>query len=75
MGNEGNRRPRVVVVGGGFAELSAVRELGGADVEVLLLDGRTGRGSSTRSPPPPAGRTWRSRGPSRAARQQPAVRW
>jgi hypothetical protein len=29
MGNEGNRRPRVVVVGG-FAELSAVRELGGA---------------------------------------------
>jgi hypothetical protein len=30
MGNEGNRRPRVVVVGGGFAELSAVRELGGA---------------------------------------------
>jgi hypothetical protein len=30
MGNEGNRRPHVVVVGGGFAELSAVRELGGA---------------------------------------------
>jgi NADH dehydrogenase len=32
------RRPRVVVVGGGFAGLSAVRELDGPDVEVLLLD-------------------------------------
>jgi NADH dehydrogenase len=31
-------RPRVVVVGGGFAGLSAVRELCDADVEVLLLD-------------------------------------
>jgi NADH dehydrogenase FAD-containing subunit len=39
MGNGGNRRPRVVVVvGGGFAGLSAVRELSGADVDVLLLD-------------------------------------
>ncbi|MFP5334168.1 MAG: NAD(P)/FAD-dependent oxidoreductase [Actinomycetes bacterium] len=32
------RRPRVVVVGGGFAGLSAVRELSVADVDVLLLD-------------------------------------
>jgi NADH:ubiquinone reductase (H+-translocating) len=31
-------RPRVVVVGGGFAGLSAVRELSVADVNVLLLD-------------------------------------
>jgi NADH:ubiquinone reductase (H+-translocating) len=31
-------RPRVVVVGGGFAGLSAVRELREANVEVLLLD-------------------------------------
>ena len=31
-------RPRVVVVGGGFAGLSTVRELSGADVDVLLLD-------------------------------------
>lgn len=31
-------RPRVVVVGGGFAGLSAVRALGSADVDVLLLD-------------------------------------
>jgi NADH:ubiquinone reductase (H+-translocating) len=38
MGNGGNRRPRVVVVGGGFAGLSAVREFSGADVDVLLLD-------------------------------------
>jgi NADH:ubiquinone reductase (H+-translocating) len=38
MGNGGNGRPRVVVVGGGFAGLSAVRELSGADVDVLLLD-------------------------------------
>ena len=34
----GDRRPRVVVVGGGFAGLSAVRALSDADVEVLLLD-------------------------------------
>jgi NADH dehydrogenase len=32
------RRPTVVVVGGGFAGLSAVRELSVADVDVLLLD-------------------------------------
>jgi NADH dehydrogenase len=38
MGDDGNRRPRVVVVGGGFAGLSAVRALDGADVDVLLLD-------------------------------------
>ena len=31
-------RPRVVVVGGGFAGLSVVRELSSADVDVLLLD-------------------------------------
>jgi NADH dehydrogenase FAD-containing subunit len=31
-------RPRVVVVGGGFAGLPTVRELSGADVDVLLLD-------------------------------------
>jgi NADH:ubiquinone reductase (H+-translocating) len=30
--------PRVVVVGGGFAGLSTVRELRGADVDMLLLD-------------------------------------
>ena len=38
MGDDGNRRPGVVVVGGGFAGLSAVPELDGTDVEVLLLD-------------------------------------
>jgi NADPH-dependent 2,4-dienoyl-CoA reductase/sulfur reductase-like enzyme len=32
------RRPRVVVVGGGFAGLSTVRERSDADVDVLLLD-------------------------------------
>jgi NADH:ubiquinone reductase (H+-translocating) len=31
-------RPKVVVVGGGFAGLSAVRQLSVADVDVLLLD-------------------------------------
>ncbi|MFP5345963.1 MAG: NAD(P)/FAD-dependent oxidoreductase [Actinomycetes bacterium] len=31
-------RPRVVVIGGGFAGMSAVRELSVADVDVLLLD-------------------------------------
>jgi NADH:ubiquinone reductase (H+-translocating) len=30
--------PRVVVVGGGFAGLSAVRGLADTDVDVLLLD-------------------------------------
>jgi NADH dehydrogenase len=35
---DGGRRPRVVVVGGGFAGLAAVRTLRTADVEVLLLD-------------------------------------
>jgi NADH dehydrogenase len=38
MVDGGGGRPRVVVVGGGFAGLSAVRELSGADVDVLLLD-------------------------------------
>jgi NADH dehydrogenase len=33
-----SKRPTVVVVGGGFAGLSAVRELSVADVDVLLLD-------------------------------------
>lgn len=32
------KRPRVVVVGGGFGGLTAVRELRKADVDVLLLD-------------------------------------
>ncbi len=32
------RRPRAVVVGGGFAGLSAVRQLSVADVDVLLVD-------------------------------------
>jgi NADH:ubiquinone reductase (H+-translocating) len=32
------RRPKVVVVGGGFAGMSAVRQLGSADVDVLLID-------------------------------------
>lgn len=37
-GSSSATRPRVVVVGGGFAGLSAVRELREANVEVLLLD-------------------------------------
>src|SRR4051794_27468228 len=32
------RRPRVVVIGGGFGGLSAVRQLSVADVDVLLID-------------------------------------
>lgn len=32
------RRPKVVVIGAGFAGLEAVRKLGGIDVDVLLLD-------------------------------------
>src|SRR5215218_4348170 len=32
------RRPKVVVVGGGFAGMSAVRQLSVADVDVLLID-------------------------------------
>ena len=32
--------PRVVIVGGGFAGLSAARGLAGADVDVLLIDRR-----------------------------------
>ncbi|WP_426564114.1 NAD(P)/FAD-dependent oxidoreductase [Angustibacter sp. McL0619] len=35
---ESRRRPRVVVVGGGFAGLAAVRQLSVADVDVLLID-------------------------------------
>ncbi|WP_214401113.1 NAD(P)/FAD-dependent oxidoreductase [Pseudonocardia lacus] len=38
MGGARPARPRVVVVGGGFAGLAAARELSGADVDVLLLD-------------------------------------
>jgi NADPH-dependent 2,4-dienoyl-CoA reductase/sulfur reductase-like enzyme len=38
VANGGGGRPRVVVVGGGFAGLSTVREFGDADVDVLLLD-------------------------------------
>jgi NADH dehydrogenase len=38
VANGDGKRPRVVVVGGGFAGLSTVRELSDADVEVLLLD-------------------------------------
>lgn len=34
----GSLRPRVVVVGGGFAGLASVRELSDVDVDVLLLD-------------------------------------
>jgi NADH dehydrogenase len=36
--SDGDRRPRVVVVGGGFAGLAAVRMLRTSDVDVLLLD-------------------------------------
>jgi len=32
------RRPRVVVIGGGFAGLSAVRQLSVADADVTLVD-------------------------------------
>jgi NADH dehydrogenase len=36
---EGARsRPKVVVVGGGFAGMAAVRQLSAADVDVLLID-------------------------------------
>ncbi|GAB3595488.1 NAD(P)/FAD-dependent oxidoreductase [Angustibacter peucedani] len=38
MTSASRRRPRVVVVGGGFAGLSAVRQLSVADVDVLLVD-------------------------------------
>jgi NADH dehydrogenase len=34
------RRPRVVIVGGGFAGLSAARELAGSPVDVVLIDKR-----------------------------------
>src|SRR6185437_5466539 len=33
-----SQRPRIVVIGGGFAGLTAVRELSRADAEVLLVD-------------------------------------
>jgi NADH:ubiquinone reductase (H+-translocating) len=36
--SNGDRPPRVVVVGGGFAGLAAVRMLGARNVDVLLLD-------------------------------------
>jgi len=35
---EGAARPRVVIIGGGFAGLSAAKALAGAQVEVTLLD-------------------------------------
>jgi NADH dehydrogenase len=38
VGASTRERPKVVVVGGGFAGLSAVRQLSVADVDVLLLD-------------------------------------
>src|SRR4051794_39887669 len=38
MTSAARSRPRVVVVGGGFAGLSAVRQLSVADVDVLLID-------------------------------------
>lgn len=38
MTSASRRRPRVVVVGGGFAGLAAVRQLSVADVDVLLVD-------------------------------------
>ena len=37
----GQRRPRVVVVGGGFAGLAAVHGLRGIDVDVTLIDRHT----------------------------------
>ena len=37
---EERRRPRVVIVGGGFGGLAAARALDGADLDVLLLDAR-----------------------------------
>ncbi len=36
----GNRRPRVVVVGGGFAGLATVKALADAPVDILLIDRR-----------------------------------
>src|ERR687890_1889704 len=35
---EASRRPKVVVVGGGFAGMAAVRQLAMLDVDVLLID-------------------------------------
>jgi NADH dehydrogenase len=36
----GNRRPKVVIVGGGFGGLNVARKLGNVDVDVLLIDRR-----------------------------------
>ena len=36
--NDRERRPRVLVLGGGFAGIGAVRKLKGADVDVVLVD-------------------------------------
>lgn len=38
-GTEPNR-PRVVIIGGGFAGLACARQLGGADIDVTLIDRR-----------------------------------
>jgi len=34
------RRPRVVIVGGGFGGLAAAQELKGADVDITMIDRR-----------------------------------
>lgn len=38
MGHQQTRRPRVVIVGAGFADLSAARALAREPVEVTLVD-------------------------------------
>ena len=40
MGQGGERKRRVVIIGGGFGGLYAARALGRADVEITLLDRR-----------------------------------
>ncbi len=36
--NQTNRKPKVVIIGGGFGGLEAAKRLGGKDVEVTLID-------------------------------------